>query len=67
VSHELSDVLSVSDRIVALRLGSVAAEFNVGEGVDERDLVAAMLGVPAEPRSGGSPVGASQNASQEAR
>jgi D-xylose transport system ATP-binding protein len=68
VSHELSDVLSVSDRIVALRLGTVAAEFTVADGVDERDLVAAMLGVPAEHRGrGGSPVTATSPASQETR
>src|SRR6266568_4700756 len=70
VSHELSDVLSVSDRIVVLRLGTVAAEFTVAGGVSERDLVAAMLGVPAEPdRSGGSNPMATANthASQEAR
>jgi D-xylose transport system ATP-binding protein len=66
VSHELSDVLSVSDRIVALRLGAVAAEFTVADGISERDLVAAMLGVPPEHR-GGDPVTASSPASQEAR
>src|SRR6266542_3715363 len=70
VSHELSDVLSVSDRIVALRLGSVAAEFTVADGISEHDLVAAMLGVPAAPDgSGGSNPMAPVNshASQEAR
>jgi D-xylose transport system ATP-binding protein len=66
VSHELSDVLSVSDRIVALRLGTVAAEFTVADGISERDLVAAMLGVPPEDR-GGDPVTASSPGSQEGR
>jgi D-xylose transport system ATP-binding protein len=47
VSHELADVLSVSDRITALRLGTVAAEFKTADGVTEHDLVTAMLGVAA--------------------
>jgi D-xylose transport system ATP-binding protein len=58
VSHELADVLAVSKRITALRLGSVSAEFNVADGVTEHDLVTAMLGVaavrsvpPAEPQA----------------
>jgi D-xylose transport system ATP-binding protein len=70
VSHELSDVLSVSDRVVVLRLGAVAAEFTVTDGVSERDLADAMLGVPPEPgRNGGSNPMATANtqASQEAR
>jgi D-xylose transport system ATP-binding protein len=69
VSHELSDVRSVSDRIVALRLGTVAAEFTVADGISERDLVAAMLGVPAEPDRGAgrNPMAASSHVSQEAR
>jgi D-xylose transport system ATP-binding protein len=70
VSHELSDVLSVSDRITCLRLGSVAAEFTVADGVNERDLVAAMLGVPPETdrgAGGDSMATANQQASQEAR
>ncbi len=46
VSHELDDVLSVSDRIVALRLGSVAAVFDDASDVTQHDLVTAMLGVP---------------------
>jgi D-xylose transport system ATP-binding protein len=69
VSHELSDVLSVSDRIVALRLGTVAAELTVADGISERDLVAAMLGVPAEPDrgAGGNAMAASSHVSQEER
>ena len=59
-------MLSVSDRIVALRLGAVAAQFTVADGISERDLVAAMLGVAAEPeRSGGSnPIATVNHASQ---
>jgi D-xylose transport system ATP-binding protein len=70
VSHELADVLSVSDRIVALRLGHVAAEFRVADGISERDLVAAMLGVPAAADgSHGSPAVATakSHGNQEAR
>ena len=43
VSHNMADVQAVSDRIVALRLGLNAAEFNVDETTTE-DLVAAITG-----------------------
>ena len=43
VSHNMADVQAVSDRIVVLRLGRNAAEFNVDETTTE-DLVAAITG-----------------------
>ncbi|HEU4546663.1 MAG TPA: ATP-binding cassette domain-containing protein [Microlunatus sp.] len=43
VSHNMADVQAVSDRIVVLRLGRNAAEFNVDETTTE-ELVAAITG-----------------------
>ncbi len=47
VSHELVDVRSISDRIIVLRLGGVAAEFTAKEGYAEHELVAAIVGMSA--------------------
>ncbi|KRF35310.1 ATP-binding cassette domain-containing protein [Nocardioides sp. Soil805] len=43
ISHNMADVQAVADRIVVLRLGKNAAEFNVEE-VSTADLVAAITG-----------------------
>jgi ABC-type sugar transport system ATPase subunit len=43
ISHDLPSILSIAHRIVVLRLGHVAANFDV-EGLEYQDVVAAMLG-----------------------
>ena len=43
VSHNMVDVQAVADRIVVLRLGRNAAEFNIAD-VTTADLVAAITG-----------------------
>ena len=43
VSHNMADVQAVADRIVVLRLGRNAAEFNIGDVTTEQ-LVAAITG-----------------------
>ncbi len=43
ISHNMADVQAVADRIVVLRLGRNAAEFNVEEAITEQ-LVAAITG-----------------------
>jgi len=42
-SHSLNDVMAVADRVVVLRLGQNAGEFDADE-VTEQDIVAAMIG-----------------------
>lgn len=50
VSHDLSDVLGISDRIVVLRLGEKVAEFDRGN-VSRDQLVAAITGISGESKS----------------
>jgi simple sugar transport system ATP-binding protein len=46
VSHNMSDVLEVSDRITVLRLGRNVGEF-IAKDVSANDLVSAITGIPA--------------------
>jgi D-xylose transport system ATP-binding protein len=47
ISHNLADVFEVADRIVVLRLGSVAGTFTTGE-TDQSEVVAAITGANLE-------------------
>ena len=46
ISHNMADVLALTDRVVAMRLGSVAATFRTSEATVD-DLVAAITGARA--------------------
>lgn len=52
ISHNLTDVKAVADRVVVLRLGHNAGEFATGSAT-EQDIVAAITGAsrPARPRN----------------
>lgn len=45
VSHSITDVLAVADRVVALRLGRIVGEFDA-ESTTTEDLLGAITGVP---------------------
>jgi ABC-type sugar transport system ATPase subunit len=46
ISHNMADVLALTDRVVAMRLGSVAATFRTADASVD-DLVAAITGARA--------------------
>jgi D-xylose transport system ATP-binding protein len=53
ISHNLADVFAVADRIVVLRLGRTAGEFDVA-GTTREQIVAAITGAVETGAAGGS-------------
>jgi D-xylose transport system ATP-binding protein len=52
ISHNLADVFAVADRIVVLRLGKQAGEFEA-DAVSQERVVAAMTGADVADRENG--------------
>jgi D-xylose transport system ATP-binding protein len=48
ISHNLREVFAVADRIVVMRLGTIAANFTVND-TNEEEVVSAIVGTRREP------------------